>query len=778
MSKNAGFQITAPLYWSARFAAIPLDGKRPLVKSWQSFCVNIPSAKTQSNWLRDFPDKNIGLALGCLIEDDFRLAAIDVDCEEFVSVVESLLDGPLIWKKGKKGKTYFVKATKDLNSTAIKSKEFGHVMDFLSLNKQTVLPPSIHPETQTAYFWGEVGLLDIALDDLPVFDSQQLNLLRAVIGSKEAAVLLQGEGTHDAALSLTAKLVRHGENNLIQNVIASLLPKSYSGDTPEELSRMIMDARNKGFDLPRKEDTFLYDPGDHGPRPLGYSENNSFIFYLPDSRQVLSLSSQQLITPAGLLGIAGKSFWTDQFPIYDGDGNPTDKMAPQWAGDTLMNECRKAGPFALNKVRGRGIWFEKDRLIVNLNGKIPSGTENVYVCFDPLDLIENAEKIDPEKVLAWFSHFNWKTKFDYILIFGWSVLAPICGAVDWRPHIFVSGPRNTGKTTLIRGLSGLLGPLGVVLDGQSTEAGIRQKLGADSLPVILDEFESDGNLGRLKAVIKLARSASSAEGAVARGTPEGRVLQFNIRTMFLFGAITPTISTAADASRIIQTELSRHENDPKKRKLIETDAIYLEQAGEAWCQRSISLVDKIRPAIETFRTAMPAGDSRLMWNMAILFAAAFLGLQNKAPSQDEAQKWVEKYESLIGAHSEPHTEDDALDCLNHLLLSVTNDAAIGELLGCCKRAENQNRNSDIEPNLSRVGVRWQEAGFVVANKHPTLTDIYKGTRWEGGSWRSALRQLEGAKPAEAVRFSGTAQRGTWVPDSYVEESEIETNLNF
>ena len=54
---------------------------------------------------------------------------------------------------------------------------------------------------------------------------------------------------------------------------------------------------------------------------------------------------------------------------------------------------------------------------------------------------------------------------------------------------------------------------------------------------MLDEFESDQNLHRMKQVIKLIRSSSSGNLAIARGTPEGKALEFTIRASFLLAAI-------------------------------------------------------------------------------------------------------------------------------------------------------------------------------------------------------------------------------------------------
>ena len=101
------------------------------------------------------------------------------------------------------------------------------------------------------------------------------------------------------------------------------------------------------------------------------------------------------------------------------------------------------------------------------------------------------------------------------MLFGWLSIALIGGALDWRPHVFLFGPPNTGKTTLHNLVAALLTPMVVAADGQSTEAGIRQRQGPDALPVVVDEFETDTEARRLQSVLRLARSASSAESPFA-----------------------------------------------------------------------------------------------------------------------------------------------------------------------------------------------------------------------------------------------------------------------
>ncbi len=267
---------------------------------------------------------------------------------------------------------------------------------------------------------------------------------------------------------------------------------------------MLVDARRKGFDKPDRWDG-EYDPGDEGPVPLGYTEDGRYIFSEPRRRRVIALNSQQLMAPAGLADMAPIRFWADQFPKYDRKGTPTGDFSAKNAGDALMEACRKEGSYSLSRVRGRGVWLEGEKVVVNLGQAVEHGGFYRYVCFEALPEL-GEEKFDAFEVFDWLTLFNWQKPQDAELMLGWLAVAPICGALDWRPHVFVCGAKMTGKTTLFDGITELLDPLVMSLDGSSTEAGIRQTLLADSRPIVLDEFEADGNRGRMDSIIKLARS--------------------------------------------------------------------------------------------------------------------------------------------------------------------------------------------------------------------------------------------------------------------------------
>jgi hypothetical protein len=71
-------------------------------------------------------------------------------------------------------------------------------------------------------------------------------ILTAVMGNKGLPGLISGVGTHDPALSFTYRLVGAGaEDAFIEQLVRAALPSGYSGDTLEEIPRMIASAREK-----------------------------------------------------------------------------------------------------------------------------------------------------------------------------------------------------------------------------------------------------------------------------------------------------------------------------------------------------------------------------------------------------------------------------------------------------------------------------------------------------------------------------------------------------
>ena len=428
--------------------------------------------------------------------------------------------------------------------------------------------------------------------------------------------------------------------------------------------------------------------------------------------------------------MAKSTFWAQRFP--GGKRRPVNFRA---AGEALIDACRRAGPFIPLRIRGRGIWLEDGKVIVNLGQSVES-TRFLYLCFEDISL-DAESTFDAQRLRDHLGLYNWRNPQDAGLLLGWLAMAPICGALTWRPHAFVYGPARSGKTTIHTVASIVLSPLAISADGQSTEAGIRQTLGPDSLPILLDEFESDQNGNTLRNILRLARSASSADTPVLKGTPEGKAMSFSLRTTFLFSAINPRGMSPADQSRISMFELQMHENDREVSKRIAEDEAYFRSTGSAWALHMIGLAQLVQPAADAIDLHL-AGDRRHRQNMSILIGAGFVALNGRVPSDEEAQALAAEYAPAIEWHAQEAQRDDAQKCLDHLLSFVVEGHPLGHWLAMLRDNQKGRRNtvSDAERVVGPYGIRvilgGENEGLYIAHGAPGLRGCFRARRGRSG----------------------------------------------
>lgn len=122
---------------------------RPM-KGWQQYCTHLAPRNVVERW-EQWPDTGVGLALG----PASNLLAIDIDVNENSTIFKAIRkvcpDTPCA-KVGKKGITLFYRYNPIITSTQIRLNG-NPTVDILSLGKQTVLPPTIHPDMGEPYRW-------------------------------------------------------------------------------------------------------------------------------------------------------------------------------------------------------------------------------------------------------------------------------------------------------------------------------------------------------------------------------------------------------------------------------------------------------------------------------------------------------------------------------------------------------------------------------------------------------------------------------------------------
>jgi hypothetical protein len=226
--------------------------------------------------------------------------------------------------------------------------------------------------------------------------------------------------------------------------------------------------------------------------------------------------------------------------------------------------AKKQGIFDPSRIRGRGAWLDEiagtatlvlncgDRLLVD--GKtLPLGQSGRYVfvagvpCDIKLPPPLTVEGAAPVRDL--FGALRWRNPaLDSLLLQGFLVVAQVAGALSWRPHLWLSSASQSGKTTLRQRAIEPLMPFRFTpaFGVHSTEAGIRQSLGGDSLVWTLDESEPEAGGSNVRKILAMLRSNSSSsfEERTVKGTTHACPPNGNESLPSVGAMPTPTMEAA------------------------------------------------------------------------------------------------------------------------------------------------------------------------------------------------------------------------------------------
>jgi hypothetical protein len=215
-----------------------------------------------------------------------------------------------------------------------------------------------------------------------------------------------------------------------------------------------------------------------------------------------------------------------------------------------------------------------------------------------------------------------------IRIYGWECWGVIiaAGALPARPGCAITGEPGTCKTELMRLSRDLLGHR-LIYSTDLTEAGIRQqRVGRDSIGVILDEFEASGDPHAMHRILLYWRSCYSG-GRALRGGAHHTGTEFITNAVLIAAAIDLPAMDAADRSRVVVVHLDRLAEGAKAKL---ADDPLLPETG-AWLVRRMAdqfahLTDFVLPAWRDLLTG--AGwDDRGADTYGIVLSCAWVLLQ-------------------------------------------------------------------------------------------------------------------------------------------------------
>ncbi|KIZ39049.1 MULTISPECIES: hypothetical protein [Rhodopseudomonas] len=443
-----------------------------------------------------------------------------------------------------------------------------------------------------------------------------------------------------------------------------------------------------------------------------------------------------------------------------------------------------------NRVRGRGAWTDKSGRLIWHSGdalyrvdgpalvsSAPGEVDGVFYPRRASILTPWPDAIAPEQspareILAMLQSWTWeRPKLDPMIVLGGIGTMLIGGALPWRPHVAAMGDKGVGKSEMNALIKAIMSS-GLIDAANTTEAGVRQHMGLDALPVAIDEFEAAEDNRRVVAIIELARIACSG-GRLLRGGQDHKGVEFIARNAFFCSGINLPPMKPQDLSRFAVLNLGKLEVGDKPPPVIQEEwgRMLLRGLMDAWPRfHSVHADWK-----NVLRSAGIDGRGQDTYGTLFAIAQLMLGVADMEdcglPVTDEAR--LGKLIADATADERAESVDNWRLAFEQLIASpveLTRSGARVTLGGAIEDAQKNGANGfDIEnadeaarlagcklireadSDAPHGAVRWLLA---VPPKGPMLERMFNQTRWSQGGWFRALKQ---APPDLVIRDRGNKQ---------------------
>ncbi|ENW4943604.1 toprim domain-containing protein [Salmonella enterica] len=514
---------------------------------------------------------------------------------------------------------------------------------------------------------------------------------------------------------------------------------------------------------------------------LGYT-GDCFVFYQHEQKQVKFIG-QTNFSEATLLNLAPLEWWEMHFPDKKGY-NKSDAL--NWINRT----ANRVGFFDAKRIRGRGAWEDNGRLVYHHGDRLTvdgiqydlSHVESDYIYPRRPNMPSFNDTMLTAQEGAWLLSISnklaWTRAASAPMCVGFAFLAPLCGALRWRPHVWITGGAGSGKSTVMTDfVIPMMQGFCEFVQGASSEAGIRQELGSDALPVLMDEAETNNKreTGRMEAVLALVRQASSeTQARTLRGTAGGQSLHYLIRSMFGLSSINTHLSKQADSDRLTRLELV----PAKERKVDNWESLKedfhavksMVDLSAKMLTRAVSMWPILSEAIDIFRRigAKFFGSQRQADQYGTLMAGAWCASNDDLPSDEQCEVMFQSYN--WDEHVDADDHDDAQAALEVVMTSTIKtkfgDLQVQQLVkGLFDDAPAIERSTCYE-SLLNAGIKLDntKAYLCFATSHPVLVKLVADYPF-ANDLRGQLKRIPGAdvNDNKAMRFGALSKKVVRIP---------------
>lgn len=556
--------------------------------------------------------------------------------------------------------------------------------------------------------------------------------------------------------------------------------------------------------------------------PLGH-QGGKALYVLDQAKQLLAMSPRcekgDLMLAFGAGFLEGVPRWASWRAPKKGETEPQpngfDQKLVQAA---LITACQEAGVFdPTGKLFGRGAHRRPidDALVLHAGHKVlvidtvPDGAGRamrlqeskpgmiegkIFAAADklPVPAAEPSSDGEAQRLRELFARWYFAEKDAApLLLLGYVGQAMICGALGWRAHVWLTGETAAGKSTLQKLIRAVLDDW-CVFSEDASEAAIRQLLGDDTLPVLIDEAEADDRAERQTAMINLARKASSG-GRIIRGSADHKAQQFTAQSAFLFSSILHAPLDPQDRNRFAILAMRQVPGDAREPEL---DLKLWREAGRRMQRRMIEQWPRFDRTLWEYKNAIRETGFQGRWRdtFGTLLACADMLLHDRVPSEESianegdaygrVTRWVQTCVPMM-VRGATEAEDTTTRCAQFLTSTLLPSAAgqqretVGRwiLRAMDFDRETQSFNKGARDKLRGHGLRvvnltktgYADATFaepvyvaLAGVTNASLRELFAGSKWAAGGWVQALglAQVPGPNGEPRVARNGVLMRFT------------------
>jgi len=622
------------------------------------------------------------------------------------------------------------------------------------------------------------------------------------IGSRVTIWADADEPGKKAAQTIASELVTAGHSaDLIRGWLPEGRPAGWdAADAGDDQNAIIAEMRAGLTTLPVSQTATLPARNDNveSPAPaaqhataddtvvaLGY-DHGTYYYLSRSTQQVVALPAAGH-TLSNLLQLAALDRLESEFAGKSG-------VCINRAADTLMSSCHSRGVFSrCAAVRGVGAWYDPELgPIVHTGASVRSGGADIdladasalsqYVYERSRNRGEYgsspATREDFDTLVDLAEELAVASRWQARALIAWCCIAPACGALAWRPHIWLTGAAGTGKSWLLQHVvAPLIQPYAVFAQGGSTEAGLRRELRTDALPVAIDEAESCDPLGsaRMRKILELARGASSdTQAQIYMAAKDGGAEAFIIRSCICLASIGVNLQGSADVSRFTVVDIVQSTADQFTAIKAIARKIDADFARRIRCS-ILSQIPAIRTAAGHISDVITAECAdRRQGDQIGTIAAAWSAVTGQIPDNTEAAAGIISALGWVHDSDARAETDDAQQCLDAIMTTVvlgdtssgtTRRRSVGDLVtlasgGTTQRIDETTAEvtrSEAAAALRDVGITTDRERVYISSSHDGMRRILDRTAF-ATSWAPILARLPGADRMRPMRFGPVVTR--------------------